>query len=411
MQYLRLKIRILILAILTTLLLIPISISAQRNNDSNCAATPDQLLGQAFGGFAGAEGETSSNNITPQGEDILDTNLDANSDWVMNNLVYSGSGSNRVALLIIDDFSSDGSGDIPASHGWLVHDVLTQLHNKLSDNIRNNIQLEQIDIAGANGYSSEFIETTLENRIAELNADGVTRFVVNMSFIIIPCQDTALGFDFDNFLSVRSENSEHSIIAELGDDADYVRGLLNNPNVVYIEESGLIDSVPQERQRGNNAESRPQGNENANFRQDELDILKLFENRRLQSDPLRAFFRENNNRNQILIPVASSGNFKGRQPLFPARWTEVISVSAMEGDNLRFWTQSNNGEVTTPGAWYLFEDGVYRAGTSFAAPVVSLLIAVDLTQDNQTCSSQGNMHPFTRNNFDNTPLLDAVERC
>ncbi len=141
----------------------------------------------------------------------------------------------------------------------------------------------------------------------------------------------------------------------------------------------------------------------------DLRVLRLFNNARLQSDPLRDFLRQTT-RDRIVIPVASSGNFKQRQPFFPARWPEVISVSANEGNDLRFWLQSNNGAVSVPGAWFLFDDGEYRAGTSFAAPVVSTLIAIDLTQAEPQCGSRGGTSVLARSNYDNSLIGDVVQQ-
>jgi hypothetical protein len=137
-------------------------------------------------------------------------------------------------------------------------------------------------------------------------------------------------------------------------------------------------------------------------------VLQLFNNTRLQSDPLREYLR--GLRDVIVVPVASSGNFKQRQPFYPARWPEVISVSANEGNDLRFWLHSNNGDISVPGAWFLFDDGQYRAGTSFAAPVASMLIAVDLTQTDPTCEIRGNAPMLARGSYDNELFAEAANQ-
>ncbi len=83
-------------------------------------------------------------------------------------------------------------------------------------------------------------------------------------------------------------------------------------------------------------------------------------------------------------------------------------MSANEGDNLRFWPHSNDGDISVPGAWFLFDDGKYRAGTSFAAPVVSMLIALDLTQTTPQCKIRGNTPVLAHGAYDNQLLADAV---
>jgi hypothetical protein len=85
-------------------------------------------------------------------------------------------------------------------------------------------------------------------------------------------------------------------------------------------------------------------------------------------------------------------------------------VSANEGDNQRFWLQSNNGAISVPGAWFLFDDGEYRAGTSFAAPVFSMLIAIDLTQPAPQCALRGGKPILARGNYDNALIGDAVQQ-
>ncbi|MCA9904785.1 MAG: hypothetical protein KC547_13105, partial [Anaerolineae bacterium] len=86
----------------------------------NCALTPDQILGQAYSHTAGAAGEIDQNGMTPDGEDILRVGLNASVDWIMETLPYSTTGSEQVAILIIDDFSAEGDRTTPPSHGWLV---------------------------------------------------------------------------------------------------------------------------------------------------------------------------------------------------------------------------------------------------------------------------------------------------
>jgi hypothetical protein len=128
----------------------------------------------------------------------------------------------------------------------------------------------------------------------------------------------------------------------------------------------------------------------------------------LENDPLRQFLRQQTS--YTIIPVAAAGNFKWKNPFFPARWGEVLSVSAMEGEDVARWSHSNNGDVSVPGAWYLFDDENYRAGTSLAAPAVSMMVAVDLTQDTPICGLRGSAPELTRGRYENRLLLDAVSR-
>jgi hypothetical protein len=57
------------------------------------------------------------------------------------------------------------------------------------------------------------------------------------------------------------------------------------------------------------------------------------------------------------------------------------------GSDDDLWAASSHGEMMINGAWYQFGDGNYRAGTSFSAPVASVLIAQYLsTHDLSTCA-------------------------
>lgn len=391
---------------------------AQRNNlaDSNCAITPDQILGQAYSRTAGAAGETAEAGLTPEGEDILAEGLATNAEWIMENLGYATVGTEPVAILVVDDFSSDGTGDTPASHGWLVWEVFEQLRTILPQDTANIITLQQVDIADEGGYRSDLILPAIQSAIEELGGQGINRFVLNLSFAFIPCQDSDSGFNFSTFMDARRSNPGHSLVEELGANPQYVQGILEDSRVSYIDETGFA-STETEAGRGSellsaqteSAEIPPTpAGEAPELRGQDLRVLRLFNNPRLQADPLRDFLRDSRRNDLIIIPVASAGNFKQRQPFYPARWPEVISVSANEGDNLRFWLHSNNGDVSAPGAWFLFEDGQYRAGTSFSAPIVSMLIALDLTQIEPTCGMQGNRPVLTHGSYDNQLISEAV---
>jgi len=366
---------------------------AQNPDEISCMATPDQLLGQSFSALAGVVGETADNGITPEGQDIEQELLSFDADWIVNNLVYSGAGTHQVAIIAIDDFSSDGTEEA-ASHGWLVYEVMTDLVDALPDEVASNIHLEQINIAGENGYRSEQVVTALDDRMAQLSSEGIDRFVLNMSFVIIPCRDQSLGFDFFDFLEASESDPSNSIAKALTNDPTYLQSLLQNTSVTSISEDGFETD-------------NSQGSGPPPFVQEQLLIFQLFENPQLQSDPLRDFLRRGD---YFMIPIAASGNFKWQRPFFPARWQEVLSVSALEGTGEAHWSHSNNGEVSVPGAWYQFDDGIYRAGTSLAAPVLSVLTGIDLTQEDVTCSLRGNGLELSSGNFNNTPILDAVER-
>ncbi len=383
----------------------------------NCAVTPDQILGQAYSRTSGAAGETDEGGLTPEGEDIVAAGLAASTEWIMQNLPYATPGAAQVAILVADDFSADGTGDTPASHGWLVWEVFEGLLALLPQENADSILLVQVDIADEAGYRSDLILPAIQSTVEELSAQGISRYVLNMSFTFVPCLDSETGFSFADFVEARRNNPGRSLVEHLGADPQAIRAILTDSRVSYIDETGLA-STQQEGSRGSQSVTAPSdagavpptpSDEIPELRGQDLQVVRLFNNPRLQTDPLRDFLRQSR-RDLIIIPVASAGNFKQRQPFYPARWPEVISVSANEGNNLRFWLHSNNGDVSAPGAWFLLEDEQYRAGTSFAAPVVSVLVALDLTQSEPNCGIRGNQPVLAHGAYDNQLISEAVRQ-
>src|SRR5688572_10094600 len=98
----------------------------------NCAVTPDQLLGQANVGFAGAANVGFAG---AAGDVVRNNNLELDPAQIVADWQYSGAGEEPVAIVIIDDFSSDEPVDAAdwtnASHGWLVNEVFLRLYEQL----------------------------------------------------------------------------------------------------------------------------------------------------------------------------------------------------------------------------------------------------------------------------------------
>lgn len=112
-----------------------------------------------------------------------------------------------------------------------------------------------------------------------------------------------------------------------------------------------------------------------------------------------------------VIPVAATGNYAhllGPAALAPANYPEVIGTGATLGNLGDKWVLSHNGDVLIPGAGYPFEyvmeDGEEKlasvgAGTSFAAPGMSLYAALWLTYPN-ACSFNGVNPPLIQSIID-----------
>ncbi|MBI5928453.1 MAG: S8/S53 family peptidase [Chloroflexi bacterium] len=98
-----------------------------------------------------------------------------------------------------------------------------------------------------------------------------------------------------------------------------------------------------------------------------------------------------------VIPVGASGNYRPwlfTQPLTPAAWPEVVAVGGTLGNYGSLWRFSQDGNVLAPAAGYPIGDNTYIAGTSFAAPFVSMVAAEWLTYPN-ACNFNGTLPPLT----------------
>jgi hypothetical protein len=365
----------------------------------NCAVTPQQVLGQAYVGFAGAAYVGFAGAL---GEEIQTNNWQLDDALLVGESMYSQTGSNAVAIIIVDDFSSEepasGADFADASHGWLVLNVFERMISYLPPDSAALLRLETIDMSELE-FRSDLLATELEARVDGLVAEGYNRFVVNMSFVFVACQDG--NFNHAAWMERRQNNPNLSLIQETGGDEAYVTQVLSDRRVRRIDE------------RGFEMDNRQEGQGNAPARNEQkLAFLRLFENINMNQDSLRQYFMEAHS--YTLIPIASSGNFKWKRPFYPAQWPEVLAVSATLGSSTDLWPLSNNGEVSAAGAYFYFDDEAYRAGTSFAAPVVSLMQALDLTNDSPTCGLANNGRPelSSHGQWRDLPLLDAVEeRC
>ncbi len=386
------------------LLLLNVTVAQGQQNDRNCAVLPNQILGQANISYAGAANISYAGAL---GEEVKSNNWDIESTTILNDLQYAEVGTDPVAIIILDDFTTEdprtnADDDIVwanAAHGWLVVEVIERIIATLPTNVASLITVETVDLGGENEFRSELIAIELEQRLSELNRAGINKFVINMSFVFIACETPS--FNHAQWLQRRQQNPNLSLIAETGGDEAYVESVLSDARVTRIDERGFdIDNS-----RGGQGGPPERVAEKLLF-------LNLFEVSQLNNDPLRSFFKDNHP--YTLIPIASAGNFKWKRPFFPAQWSEVLSVSATLGDTPDLWGLSNNGEVSAPGAYFLFDDDVYRAGTSFAAPVVSVMVAVDLTSADPTCSLANNGRPElgSHGRWNDIPLLEAVaDRC
>lgn len=286
-------------------------------------------------------------------------------------------GSDPVAILVVDDFSAGTAPDdalnmlltgtpvesLDIIHGEMVYAHINSLleaaglNQIFSDDDHtdweaNGVPLVTVVKVRVTNYNTVAVSDEIGTHVRLLEDNSplsqpIFRFVVNMSFSILPC-DTANPYQ---------EFTQGTPGASLRDF--YEQTIDSNGDLVA-------------------------------FRQWLMGQLAL-----VQSDPLLNlsidftdgdqgdFFTENS------VLIASAGNEPELDfPLYPGAWDTVIGVSAYEGDpNTRtIWNGSSIGDAILSGAWYQFRgEEFYYAGTSFAAPVMSIIAALRLTNAANEC--------------------------
>lgn len=179
-------------------------VQAQTSAAPACAVTPEFVGGQGFNvlglGFnvlgLGFNVLGLGFNVLGLGFNVLGLGLDPLliAAEIQNNVITTGwlndlegafaggPGYNTVktAILVIDD----------RSHGDKVLLVVNALKAVFD---LSNIQVEFIDVGdGATGYNADIIASRISQRVAALEAQGVQRFILNMSFGLVPCDETVV---------------------------------------------------------------------------------------------------------------------------------------------------------------------------------------------------------------------------
>lgn len=364
-------------------------------------ADPDRLLVplQTHGGLAGGAGETAANLTEAQAIDqaagggvsiadmeaerIMTPALSGSfsaapaSTWVENVSSSITSGPEPVVILIVDDFQNPTRLE---SHGEFVKEIAEAAVERLTATntiAPNTVFLEEVDVAyytpglsNTGHYRTDQIASEISERVDKANysdpviqakvrqSGNFQRFVLNMSFNLIPCSDPNLKLDFFSFLSEHYADHTLSLQSQLG-------GAENLMKALY---SSQLDSLD--------------------------DLHELIKTEIARNSPGGFMF----------VPIGSAGNYSQNNAFYPAAWPEVLAVGASEGGDTTTvgkWIKSNQGDVLAPGAWFLFKDGVYRAGTSFSAPMVSSLVAAMLTRENITCDFAPPATRSSNTRFDN----------
>lgn len=269
---------------------------------------------------------------------------------------------------------------IEALHGDLVFAQLDALIDASSAS--DAIELVEVDIQG---LTTDTVATRIQDAI---DANPAEHHVINMSFVIIPCDYVTAFADLEAQLMDARES---------GNPGNY-RSLFQR-SVVFYDDTVF----PVMSQRA----------------QEETDL-----------DPLQSLFTDLRG---SVIPVASAGNFGLDFPFWPGAWGQVISVSASDGTGYAApaaWDKkddspllgaeninpgrtvriSNYGEVMMPGE-YEVDEGML-SGTSFAAPRLSAALALYLAESGAYCQQDDGDPAFAYGDWDNLTLDEAVsEHC
>lgn len=326
-------------------------------------------------------------------------------------LPASAQGTYSVAIIVADDFSGTpldaidtaqfGADDnctvslegqayavrgvaadpIDVPHGDL---VLAQINELLDDaGAAGAIAVVPVDIQG---LTTDVAATRISDALNDHAADF---YVVNMSFVIVPCEYiTALADLEDQLAEARNEKNP------------------NKYNNLFQRSVVFYDGT----------------------------VFPAMSNRAQQAtdlDPLQTLFTSLRGG---LIPVAAAGNFGLDFPFWPGAWGQVISVSASDGTGYHApatWDDkkdtpllgaqgpnpgksthiSNYGEVMLPGE-YASDQGAI-SGTSFAAPRMSVALALYVSEVGGAYCQQPDGDPaFAYGDWDNLTLDEAVaEHC
>jgi hypothetical protein len=203
------------------------------------------------------------------------------------------------------------------------------------------------------GFDTSRIAPKLEAALREVRILGYKSVAINMSFAIVPC-------------SVRN---------------DFAANRASYPTFEsYARRVAIINSVP-------------------------LDTVFRTIRQPVTPDPLYTLIQAQQPAGETRVYVAASGNYGLVYPMYPAAWPEVISVSSNDAkpkDNSGAGpsTFSNKGDIMITGAWFRLTNpaalngsfgdapNVAYAGTSFAAPAISVFTAYDLANAAPRCALQ-----------------------
>jgi hypothetical protein len=350
-----------------------VSPSAQQE-PNNCALV---VGGQGFYISGGTGGFTLKPNYITNFSEIKE---------LLSNAVYQPRFDEPVAIIIADDFRTDGNPDplssaatagteaglaklkirhgeavfahiseVLAATGYFGQPTTTGNQTTWKSSQGTSVTVIKVDVGN---YDTARIANELQAVYNGLIRTQIRRVVFNFSFVVLPCalvrgdggQDDISYETYVDKLDAQTSGSAVNIFQQ------YISDVSGSKDLAKIN-AWIADQI---------------------------------RNMRLSNDPLWLFIRRSLDGTTptegMVSFISSSGNHGPifKFSLYPGAWPEVINVSATEGG--RMWSEASPGEVTMPGAWYrLPGSSVYYAGTSFAAPVFSTLAALALSNQPIEC--------------------------
>lgn len=235
------------------------------------------------------------------------------------------------------------------------------------------------------------------NQLDQEDEFDVRRVAINMSFAIVPC---AVLEDFEG---VGTIPTFEAYVAALGDENSVAEDFYDELTALLVEPLGgtsepLLSEITTCQQPVLGSVPSGQSLGTLNFWVQPPTSLPSWQ--ALVEYPeefnIESFWPCDGT---SVVYVASSGNFGLDYPMYPAAWPLVVGVSAQDGADPSGFTATksgfaNSGEVMAPGS--VFELGrssttdpervLGYAGTSFAAPVVTLFTALDQMRDVPACA-------------------------
>lgn len=243
--------------------------------------------------------------------------------------------------------------------------------------------IQTIDVGSE---TTDAIPDRIRDAIRHYDSKGVYDMVVNMSFAVVPC---AVLNDYTNAQDLETFDDYLEALADVNGIGDG-----------YLGELDELVSTPV------NLESDPLLAYLACPFPSVLNGVSVCDGSGPVSGDWGPF--------STLIHVAASGNYGNQYALFPAASPFVVSVGSLEHSATGYAPSgySNLAEIAAPGGIFVLasvgDQTVGYAGTSFAAPAVSLFLAVDVMYSYNRCPYQdvqnGEPPALAHGDYDMTPF-------